>query len=93
MKDVAREAGVALGTVSKVFNNGSVGEDYRKRVLAAAEKLGPTEAFPMLFGTFFHARVTHHFVAFPLVSVTSRDGVAACRGWTAVILIAKCAVG
>ena len=29
MKDVAREAGVALGTVSKVFNNGSVGEDYR----------------------------------------------------------------
>lgn len=40
MKDVAREAGVALGTVSKVFNNGSVGEDYRKRVLAAAEKLG-----------------------------------------------------
>ena len=30
MKDVAREAGVALGTVSKVFNNGSVGEDYRQ---------------------------------------------------------------
>ena len=40
MKDVAREAGVALGTVSKVFNNGSVGEEYRKRVLKAAEKLG-----------------------------------------------------
>ena len=40
MKDVAREAGVALGTVSKVFNNGSVGEDYRQRVLEAAERLG-----------------------------------------------------
>ncbi len=40
MKDVAQEAGVALGTVSKVFNNGSVGEDYRRRVLAAAERLG-----------------------------------------------------
>ena len=40
MKDVAREAGVALGTVSKVFNNGTVGEEYRRRVLAAAEQLG-----------------------------------------------------
>ena len=40
MKDVAQEAGVALGTVSKVFNNGSVGEDYRRRVLEAAERLG-----------------------------------------------------
>lgn len=40
MKDVAREAGVALGTVSKVFNNGSVGEEYRRRVLEAANRLG-----------------------------------------------------
>lgn len=40
MKDVAREAGVALGTVSKVFNNIPVGEDYRKRVEEAAWRLG-----------------------------------------------------
>ena len=40
MKDVAKEAGVALGTVSKVFNDYPVGEDYRKRVLEAADKLG-----------------------------------------------------
>lgn len=40
MKDVAQEAGVALGTVSKVFNDFPVGEAYRKRVLDAAEKLG-----------------------------------------------------
>lgn len=40
MKDVAREAGVALGTVSKVFNNIPVGESYRLRVEQAAEKLG-----------------------------------------------------
>lgn len=39
MKDVAREAGVALGTVSKVFNGIAVGEEYRKRVLKAAKKL------------------------------------------------------
>lgn len=40
MKDVALEAGVALGTVSKVFNNMPVGESYRIRVEAAARKLG-----------------------------------------------------
>ncbi len=40
MKDVAREAGVALGTVSKVMNGLPVGEQYRKKVEAAAKKLG-----------------------------------------------------
>ncbi len=40
MKDVAREASVALGTVSKVFNNLPVGEDYRRRVEEAAKRLG-----------------------------------------------------
>ena len=32
MSDVAREAGVALGTVSKVINGQSVGESYRLKV-------------------------------------------------------------
>ena len=40
MKDVAREAGVSLGTVSKVINGIPVGEHYRKRVETAAKKLG-----------------------------------------------------
>jgi len=40
MKDVAAEAGVALGTVSKVFNNIPVGESYRRKVESAAQKLG-----------------------------------------------------
>ncbi len=40
MKDVAQEAGVALGTVSKVFNGRPVGESYRVRVEAAARRLG-----------------------------------------------------
>lgn len=39
MKDVAQEAGVALGTVSKVVNGIPVGEEYRLRVEAAIEKL------------------------------------------------------
>ncbi len=39
MKDVAREAGVALGTVSKVVNGLPVGEVYRQRVEQAIEKL------------------------------------------------------
>lgn len=40
MNDVAREAGVSLGTVSKVMNGIPVGEAYRIRVEAAVEKLG-----------------------------------------------------
>ena len=40
MKDVAREAGVALGTVSRVFNGQAVGDDYRIRVEEAARRLG-----------------------------------------------------
>lgn len=40
MKDVAKEAGVSLGTVSKVINGIPVGDHYRKRVEAAAKKLG-----------------------------------------------------
>lgn len=40
MKDVAREAGVALGTVSKVVNGIPVGESYRTRVENAINKLG-----------------------------------------------------
>lgn len=39
MKDVAAEAGVALGTVSKVINGQPVGESYRLRVEAAIRKL------------------------------------------------------
>lgn len=39
MKDVALEAGVALGTVSKVINGLPVGESYRLRVEDAIKKL------------------------------------------------------
>jgi LacI family transcriptional regulator len=39
MKDVAIEAGVALGTVSKVINGLPVGESYRIRVEKAIKKL------------------------------------------------------
>lgn len=39
MKDVAREAGVALGTVSKVVNGLPVGDSYRLRVENAVQKL------------------------------------------------------
>ena len=40
MKDVASEAGVSLGTVSKVINGIPVGESYRSRVEEAIRKLG-----------------------------------------------------
>lgn len=39
MKDVAMEAGVALGTVSKVINGLPVGDSYRIRVEEAIQKL------------------------------------------------------
>ncbi|MDE6591413.1 MAG: LacI family transcriptional regulator, partial [Oscillospiraceae bacterium] len=40
MKDVAQEAGVALGTVSKVINGLPVGESYKTKVEEAARRLG-----------------------------------------------------
>lgn len=41
IRDVAREAGVAIGTVSRVFNNsGPVKASTRKRVEEAAHRLG-----------------------------------------------------
>ena len=40
MKDVAREAGVALGTVSRVINGMPVGKSYQTRVEKAIDKLG-----------------------------------------------------
>ena len=39
MKDVAREAGVAIATVSKVVNGLPVGKEYRVRVEKAIKKL------------------------------------------------------
>ena len=39
MKDVAREAGVSLGTVSKVINHKPVGDEYVRKVKAAIQKL------------------------------------------------------
>ncbi len=40
MADVAREAGVALGTVSRVVNGQQVGEEFRSKVEAAIQRLG-----------------------------------------------------
>jgi Transcriptional regulators len=40
MADVAREAGVALGTVSKVVNGQPVGASFREKVEQAIERLG-----------------------------------------------------
>lgn len=40
MADVAREAGVALGTVSRVVNGQQVGEAFRKKVEDAIQRLG-----------------------------------------------------
>ena len=40
MADVAREAGVALGTVSRVVNGQQVGEEFREKVEEAIRRLG-----------------------------------------------------
>ena len=40
MADVAREAGVALGTVSRVINGHQVGAEFRDKVEAAIRRLG-----------------------------------------------------
>ena len=40
MADVAKEAGVALGTVSRVVNGEQVGEEFREKVESAIRRLG-----------------------------------------------------
>ncbi len=40
MADVAREAGVALGTVSRVINGEHVGKEFREKVNTAIDRLG-----------------------------------------------------
>ncbi len=40
MADVAKEAGVALGTVSRVVNGEQVGDEFREKVLSAIQRLG-----------------------------------------------------
>ena len=40
MADVAREAGVALGTVSRLVNGEQVGDEFREKVTAAIQRLG-----------------------------------------------------
>lgn len=76
MKDVALEAGVALGTVSKVINGLPVGESYRIRVEEAIQKLNyqvnsyaqglkanRTYTVALLIPNTFHpyfASLTHH---------------------------------
>lgn len=76
MKDVAREAGVSLGTVSNVVNNIPVGEEYRSRVIQAIEKMNyqvnsiaqglkadKTRVIALLIPntiTPFFAKITHH---------------------------------
>jgi LacI family transcriptional regulator len=40
IRDVAREAGVGVGTVSRVLNSGSVKQDTRQKVLETIKRLG-----------------------------------------------------
>lgn len=40
IRDAAREAGVSLGTVSKVINGPPVGKEYKVKVEKAVEQMG-----------------------------------------------------
>ena len=60
LSDVAKAAGVSLGTASNVFNNkpGQVGPEVRERVQAAARELGYAGLNPkgrLLMGGKVHA--------------------------------------
>ncbi len=92
MKDVARMAGVSLGTVSKVINGIPVGEDYRTRVEAAAKSLGYT------VNSYARGLKTNRTYCVALVLPSLRhpffaslaDEVAAClreRGYRCILMI------
>ena len=40
IKDVAKDAGVSLGTVSKIINGIPVGDEYKQRVEESIARLG-----------------------------------------------------
>ena len=63
MKDVAREANVSLGTVSKVINGIPVGEKYRKRVEAAATNLGYLLISIFCLRFHFHLKPRFQFIS------------------------------
>ena len=65
IKDVAREAGVAISTVSNVFNNADiVSEETKQRVLAAVEKLNyiPNMNAKLLYNRPFFNKLTGRFL-------------------------------
>ena len=70
MKDVAKEAGVSLGTVSKVINGIPVGDEYRKKVEQAktlAERIAKEpkgKNFDVSWAKDFDWRVVSPFVEF-----------------------------
>lgn len=92
MKDVAKLAGVSLGTVSKVINGISVGKDYRERVESAAKALGYT------VNSYARGLKTNRTYCVALVLPSLRhpffaslaDEVAAClkeRGYRCILMI------
>ena len=84
-KDVARQAQVSIGTVSRVFNNhANVAEDIRLRVLKAATELG-------YFGVSGHeSRVPEtgrmvKEIGFLFCSIVTENGLAANPFWSQIL--------
>lgn len=56
-REIAQQAGVSIGTVSRVLNNKpGVGKETRERVLAAAQELSyrPSRSLPLAYSTISH---------------------------------------
>lgn len=92
MKDVAREAGVALGTVSKVFNNIPVGEGYRLRVEEAAKRLGyqvNSYARGLKAGRTFTAALVLPNTAHPFFAALAQEvcSVLSARGYKVLLFL------
>lgn len=85
LKDIAREAQVSIGTVSRVFNNHvNVTDEVRQRVLKAATQLGYFAVAGQEQRSYDNSRMVKE-IGFLFCSFVAPDGVATNPFWSHIL--------